>query len=628
MQSATETSRTDRYLLLLILVVSAVLHFYNLPKLSFSNDELSALVRARYSSFGEMIRQGVYTDYHPAGVQIWIYFWRKIFGENDILLRLPFVFCSFGSIILLYKIGKMWFSSLAGLLSAALFSVSFLTVQYTQIARMYSPGMFFSILTVYGWTGFLFFDKEQRRKFWWIWLIGMTACLHTHYFSFVFAASVGVSGIFFLNKENYKWYFFGGIISLITFVPELPVFFEQMKTGDIGGWLGMPEETFLLDFFKEVFNHSKLFALLIALIFLTGLFISQKKKFVWRFRFLSATWFLFLFGVAYSYSALRHPVIQFSTLLFGLPFVFLLFSSLVPSKGKMLSLTLVPLILFTGVFTLVKAGFYTKNYFGVFREIAVDASEFPERTPVVVNVINPEYYKYYKDRIGGRAYDAIYRAIDHKSYSALIDIVENSESLNFGYVWSNEFHPWQVNGIIRDKYPNVIREHDYFNAASFLFSKEGVDQSPPLLQQSEGFESNSEFKLNTSVCHSGKVSLQVDSTNEFPFGFYYDMDKLGKIDFGYFYASVWFNAESDYSGAALVASVDSGSVSIEYASAPLSDFSSQKGKWKKAVIAIEKNKSYPPGSKLKIYLWNPSKKSFQVDDFSLRICREKDPYKR
>ena len=78
----------------LIIFVAAILRFYNLGDMSLSNDELSALSRLRYSSFAEMISKGVYIDFHPAGLQIFLFYWVKIFGDGVFMLRLPFVFCS------------------------------------------------------------------------------------------------------------------------------------------------------------------------------------------------------------------------------------------------------------------------------------------------------------------------------------------------------------------------------------------------------------------------------------------------------------------------------------------------------------------------------------------------------
>ena len=81
--------RNDR-LLIFILAISFVLHFINLKDLSLSNDELSAITRSRYDTFSEMITKGVYIDYHPAGIQTYIFYWMKLFGDDAFLFPIKF----------------------------------------------------------------------------------------------------------------------------------------------------------------------------------------------------------------------------------------------------------------------------------------------------------------------------------------------------------------------------------------------------------------------------------------------------------------------------------------------------------------------------------------------------------
>jgi hypothetical protein len=144
--------RYERWLIGLTLVVAALFRFYPFGEVSLSNDELSALVRTRFPSFNEMIRGGVYTDFHPAGVQSFLYYWTNLLGESAFLLRLPFILSGLGSIWLIYRLGSRWFHTAAGLLAAAMFSVLEYSIIYSQLARPYSPGLFFCLLATWYWT--------------------------------------------------------------------------------------------------------------------------------------------------------------------------------------------------------------------------------------------------------------------------------------------------------------------------------------------------------------------------------------------------------------------------------------------------------------------------------------------
>ena len=70
---AFKNIRIDHLLIFLILAIGALLRFYDYASIPFTHDELSALIRTRFGSFHELIRNGVMVDGHPAGVQVFLY---------------------------------------------------------------------------------------------------------------------------------------------------------------------------------------------------------------------------------------------------------------------------------------------------------------------------------------------------------------------------------------------------------------------------------------------------------------------------------------------------------------------------------------------------------------------------
>ena len=98
------------YLLLAVCIPVVILRFMDLGSFSLSNDELSAIVRLQVNSFSELIQLGVVkTDPHPAGVQIFLYCWTKLFGMSPFMIRLPFVLFGLLSLVLMYQLFKDWF---------------------------------------------------------------------------------------------------------------------------------------------------------------------------------------------------------------------------------------------------------------------------------------------------------------------------------------------------------------------------------------------------------------------------------------------------------------------------------------------------------------------------------------
>jgi len=119
----TKLSTTD-VLLIIILLLAAILRFYKFDTFSLSNDELSALFRTKFDNLSDVFNQGVKLDFHPAGVQLFLYYWVRIFGDSETSLRLPFVIAGILSVWLLYHIATNWFNEMTGLFASG--SIAFL----------------------------------------------------------------------------------------------------------------------------------------------------------------------------------------------------------------------------------------------------------------------------------------------------------------------------------------------------------------------------------------------------------------------------------------------------------------------------------------------------------------------
>ena len=214
--------------------------------------------RLHYNSFSEVMEEGVkLNDMHPPGVQIFLYIWTAMFGVSEIMLRLPFVLFGIGSIYLLFLVAKNWFNTNVALLTAASFSTLVFPILYSQLARPYSPGMFFTLLAVYFWTKIILSQKENPV---WTNYIGFTlagtACLYIHYFSFLFIALVGIAGLFFIKGKKRLIYIACGALMLLLLFPSYSIFNYQLAIGGLGGsggWLGPPSSNTIFLFIQFIF---------------------------------------------------------------------------------------------------------------------------------------------------------------------------------------------------------------------------------------------------------------------------------------------------------------------------------------------------------------------------------------
>ena len=77
-------NNTDNILLGCILLIAFFLRIYKLPSIPFTHDEFSAIFRTPFQSFGELIEKGVMVDGHPPLVQVFLYYWIKLFDISEI----------------------------------------------------------------------------------------------------------------------------------------------------------------------------------------------------------------------------------------------------------------------------------------------------------------------------------------------------------------------------------------------------------------------------------------------------------------------------------------------------------------------------------------------------------------
>jgi hypothetical protein len=79
--------------------------FYDLFALPLTNDETSALMRLNAKSVSELLGTVVWNDGHPMLVQVFLWYWTKWFGAAVWVVKLPFLLCGLGSVILMIRIG-------------------------------------------------------------------------------------------------------------------------------------------------------------------------------------------------------------------------------------------------------------------------------------------------------------------------------------------------------------------------------------------------------------------------------------------------------------------------------------------------------------------------------------------
>ncbi len=384
-------------LLVLIILAGLVLRCWHAFDIPFTFDELSAMSRTSFDSFRDLIRVGVIEkDSHPAGIQVFLYYWVILFGEKEFVVKLPFILAGFTSIYLAYRIGEIWFGKTTGILTATYLSSLQLFVMYSQIARPYVSGLFFTLFAVLFWSKYFF--QSPKIKYLAGFVVFSALAAYNHYFSLLFVAVLGVSGLSLINRKNLLRYTLSGVAILLLYVPHLPIIFTQVEKGTIGGWLGAPGPYFLLDFVFWLFHHSYLSIAVFILIIVAGITLnkpSQKRDLKHKKRWILLLWLLPapVFGYIYSYTS--EPILQNSLLIFTTPYLFqFLFSFIGEWKIRHLSIAVI-LILLMNILTLIFNQDYYRNFYRQpFNQMVKNAIKLEDKYSGEVFIIN-DYIPYY-----------------------------------------------------------------------------------------------------------------------------------------------------------------------------------------------------------------------------------------
>ena len=624
----------DTLLLFVILVAAAWLRFYHLGDISFSNDELSALTRTRFDSFHELMEKGVKVDGHPALVQVMIWCVIHQFNDDVFTIRLLFALAGIVSVFFLFLLGKRWFGKTTGLLAAAALATLQFPLLYSQTARPYAIGLMFTILFAYAWTRLLF-DERKNNGVTALYILSGMGCIYSHYFSFMAAGLIGLSGFFFLKKNTTARYIISNAIIAASFIPSIGIFRQQFGYEGIGGWLPPPDNHFFSRFIFYCFNESWIVTVLfLACPVISFLAFSQRR--VWnKFHWLSLTWFVIPFLIGYAYSVWKAPVLQFSTLIFSFPFLLVFIFSFLPEEGikkNILSLLTLMVLGLCGCSTVIEKKYFSTNHFGVFKELAEKTKAWDEKYGrenilKLFSLSNPEYINYYFRKLNHDPAISVYTDDEQQKYGVLQSIMDSSRAGYFIYAWTNASHAYETPEVIMEKFPVVEAQYNFFNSQITLFRKGNATDAGKLISET-GFENsawgNENDIKNGDAFHSGQYSQKLDKTVEYSVSHHFQSKDISMKPGEMLEAEVWFNTPDTVSTASLVISFTRNGNVVSYYAVPLKSFYTAAHRWTKALLFA----AMPDENcEAAIYVWNPKHETFYIDDFRVSAKKKNTVYR-
>lgn len=633
-------NRSVEFHLRIILLLALVLRLHGLTAFSLSNDELSALSRLQFGSFHELIQNGVYPDFHPAGVQVFLYGWTAFFGFSEWMVRLPFALMGVVSVFLLYRIGRAWFGPSTGLLAAGSLAILMFPLLYSQIARPYSPGLLCSLSAVFFLTRFLGFDQDKqgdrvargRLMDGLLFVLSITCCMYIHYFSFLFAGLVCLSGLFFLDRSLIFKYALCGLAILVLYLPGVQVMWHQLGKSGLGGpngWLSAPDSDVIGNYLDYIFNDSHQLKLIFFVAFTGVVLVYRGKVAFGKWHLLSLVLFGIPVAIAYYYSLFVNPVFQFSILLFSTPFLLLFLFSFFPAERYGVTAKFVlSIIIIAGLYSTIKEKrYYHKQHFTEFRTIAqaIDNAidEFgKDAVTIAANVHSPYYLNYYLKPASQLDSSVVTRIVDGAERTAFHNLVASSKSTYLVYAYSNIYTPPERDVFIRHYFPKLLQVDTFMHSGIRIYTKRSdvsmQQTSPDLTLQANLMDPMFRNRLDSA----GK-SVAFQASDVFGPMVEGSTAKTG-IQSGNVVAgkAVLVNGDT-ITGVELVLSIEKDNKKYFYKSIEAGDFAVANSQSVCVPIVAELEGFIPADATVKLYLWNRGGRVFRLRELELNIYRSR-----
>lgn len=391
------------------------LRFYFNSDFSLSNDELSAVNRLNFSSLSQLINEGIKIDGHPAGAQLLIYYWTKVFGLNPFQIRFPFILLSSLTPIFAYLFMRKASGETQGLIFAVFVSFLEFPFLYSLIARPYGPGLTIILAAAWLWHSLLF---EPKNKYSILKVISLgivwSMAIYFHYFAGLTALIMGFTGLLYLKRNNVIPYLSAALIAIILFIPHLTVTFYQLSLKGVGSWLGKPNSDWIIDHLFYFLNSSY-FTLTGIGILLILLIIKSKKLIKEQYikSVIFAFWFLIPYLIGYYYSIKVDAVLQNSVLIFSTPFLIAAVLSLVNlefNKYGKTTIILIFLLLISEL--LIISPMQTRDKFADFKTSAKNLISWQKKHPNIkhyLQINHPNYILFYQPELKNISEQKSYR---------------------------------------------------------------------------------------------------------------------------------------------------------------------------------------------------------------------------
>ena len=407
-----KTKTIEVILLLLICFLAIYLQTHSLLK-SLAHDDIWSIEVMRSRPIDIIRMDAVPLDENPLYYMM-MHFWINIFEVSELSLRLFSVLFGLFSIPMIYLIGKRFFNSRVGLMSAFLLSISIYLIENSQLIRSYTLFLFLSLLSIYFFGRYI---KEHKTKGLILFSIVSVLNLYTHFFA---SFLLNIQILFFLMfARTKKKKFLLSILAILLLA--LPIILRMPSAFVFNQPSGGPNPCHILAFFNTIhYNmiHTSLIILLLSL-FIIGLKMSYRSH--KKITILAAMTFFIPLITAVLISCLN--LFKPKHYIFILPFFIVMISNALFKFRKYWRMIILGLIILLSIFAIID--YYKRPYSPDWKS----ASDYISKNLREGDLVAASFYAY--------------RPVDHYLSNQPI-LIKDYNTPEFGNISKNYKRAWIV----------------------------------------------------------------------------------------------------------------------------------------------------------------------------------------
>ena len=406
--AATPAARVDTptwLALAALTALGAALRLHGLAFQSLWNDELSGVAEYTLPGWLALIGPRTPPDHMP-GYWLLMYVWTRGIGDSEALLRLPSALFGIATIPAMFALGRRWYGRAEGLIAAAIVTVTWMPVWYSQEARPYAwllLGVVSSTALVTDLVSALRRDAAPGIGTMAGCIIALSATVYAHYFGVMMVLLQAATAVMLLRRKPRALARLAGLYAAVALV-SIPCLAHAWLSHPRGpDWLRMPQPVAFWNLLRFYFNQSDGVVWLVLLVWAAALLrlLAQRARPAPQTLLLVA-WLVSLPVFVYAYShLLATPRFLERTLIVCAPPAYLLLARALTRLplARVTAPALIGLLLVQLIGSLQFYSLPVKEQFREATTYVVTHTE-PNASPRVFGCAGHTYFDYYFSHLG------------------------------------------------------------------------------------------------------------------------------------------------------------------------------------------------------------------------------------